>query len=118
MKGRISFRMRDIRRSFISLSRDLRWQLLSLYLLSVAFVFVAGLLFARSTNASLTTETKFTDLALAQAIAQETGSVIERPLPAVKYLATQPGVLAVDQAQVAAQFKTIQQTDSTYNKPR
>jgi len=107
--------MPNIRQFLVSFRHDLRWQLLSLYLLSVALVFVAGLLFARSTNSSLTAETKFTDLALAQAIAQETSSVIKRPLQAAQYLAAQPGVIEADLAQMDALFKIIQQTNSDYN---
>lgn len=96
-------------------SHDLRWQLLALYLLSVLLVFAAGVIFAMTTNQNLTAETQFTDLALAQAIAQETQSAVHRPRQAVEYLARQPGVLAADPDQMAALFQTIDETNPDYN---
>ena len=96
-------------------SHDLRWQLLSLYLLSVLLVFAAGIIFAMTTNQNLTTETQFTDLALAQAIAQETQSAVERPRQVVQYLAEQPAVLAADPDQMAALFQIVEQTNPDYN---
>jgi len=96
-------------------SQDLRWQLLSLYLLSVMLVFIAGLFFAAITNERLTSETKFTDLALAQAIAQETQSSIQPPIQSVKYLARQSGVIESDPVAMAELFEIIQETNPEYN---
>lgn len=96
-------------------THDVRWQILALYLLSVLMVFAAGIIFAMTTNYNLTAETQFTDLALAQAIAQETQSAVERPRQAVEYLANQPGVLAADPVQMAALFQTLEQTNADYN---
>lgn len=107
--------MIKIRRGFRPFSQDLRWQLLSLYLLSVVLVFAAGLIFAATTNKQLTTETEFTDLALAQAIAQETQSSIQPPIQAVRYLAGQPGVIETNQAAMAELFEIIQETSPEYN---
>lgn len=96
-------------------SKDLRWQLLSLYLVALVLVFAAGLNFAATTNRQLTSETEFTDLALAQAIAQETQSSIQSPIQAVRYLARQPGVLAADTTRMAELFEIVQETSPEYN---
>ncbi len=104
-----------LKQIFLPFSQDLRWQLLSLYLLSVVLVFAAGLNFAATTNKQLTAETEFTDLALAQAIAQETQSSIQPPIQAVQFLAQQPGVLEIDEAAMAELFEIIQETSPEYN---
>jgi signal transduction histidine kinase len=107
--------MTRVKQILLPFNRDLRWQLFSLYLLSVVLVFAAGLFFAITTNKQLTTETEFTDLALAQAIAQETQSSIQPPIQAVQYLARQPGVVGADLAVMAELFEIIQETSPEYN---
>ncbi len=107
--------MTQIKQILLPFRQDLRWQLLSLYLLSVVLVFAAGLNFATTTNKQLTAETEFTDLALAQAIAQETQSSIQPPIQAVQYLAQQPGVREIDPVAMAELFEIIQETSPEYN---
>lgn len=107
--------MTRIKKLLSPFSKDLRWQLLSLYILSVVIVFAAGLNFASTTNQQLINETEFTDLALAQAIAQETQSSIQAPIQAVEYLARQPGVMASDTAEMAELFEIVQETSPEYN---
>lgn len=96
-------------------SKDLRWQLLSLYLLSVVLVFAAGLRFATTTNRQLTGDTEFTDLALAQAIVQETQSSLQPPIQALRYLAEQPAVVEINTAAMAELFEIIQEASPEYN---
>ncbi|MCB0163327.1 MAG: GAF domain-containing protein [Anaerolineae bacterium] len=111
----LSFTKAMFKKVLLLSSHDVRWQLILLYILSVLLVFAGGIIFAMTTNHNLTSETQFTDLALAQAIAQETQSAVQRPRQAVQYLANQPGVLAADPVQMTALFQTVEQTNADYN---
>jgi PAS domain S-box-containing protein len=80
----------------LSLRRDLGLQLLSLYLLFVAPVVLASLIFDYLASQRIESDVKAADLALARAIAQETNTALGHALDAVANLASYPEVLSMD----------------------
>jgi signal transduction histidine kinase len=78
---------------FSAIRRDLGLQLLGLYLLFVGPVVVGSLYFDYYTSQRLQADVKASDLALARAIAEETNTVIDGALQAVRQLGTYPAVV-------------------------
>ena len=87
--------------------RDLGLQLLALYLLFVAPVILASILFDRVASRRLENDVKASDLAIARAIAQETDTNIKNALLAVQELAGYPAVINADQAGMETLFKNL-----------
>jgi hypothetical protein len=81
---------------FSAIRRDLGLQLLGLYLLFVGPVVVGSLYFDYYTSQRLQADVKASDLALARAIAEETNTVIDGALQAVRQLGTYPSVIDSD----------------------
>jgi PAS domain S-box-containing protein len=78
---------------FSAIRRDLGLQLLGLYLFFVGPVVVGSLYFDYYTSQRLQADVKASDLALARAIAEETNTVIDGALQAVRQLGTYPAVI-------------------------
>jgi signal transduction histidine kinase len=79
-----------------TLRRDLGFQLLALYLLFVGPVVLASLVFDHLAAQRLEADVKATDLGLARAIAQETNTVMDSSMEAVRQLAKNPAVIEAD----------------------
>lgn len=79
-----------------SLRRDLGVQLSALYFAFVGAVLLAAFLFTRSASRQLHTDISTADLALANAIAQETHTSLNSATTAVRELADYPAVLRND----------------------
>ncbi len=90
-----------------SLRHDLGLQLLALYLLFVGPVVLASLLFDHLAAQRLETDVKAADLALARAIAQETNTILDNDLQAVRQLANYPEVIRADPEGMELLFKTM-----------
>lgn len=91
----------------LSLRHDLGLQLLALYLLFVGPVVLASLLFDHLAAQRLETDVKAADLALARAIAQETNTVLDNDLLAVRQMANYPEVIDGDPVRLEPLFKTM-----------
>ncbi len=89
------------------LRRDLSLQLLLLYILFVGPVILAGLIFDRLASQRLEADVKAADLALARAIAQESNTVLENALQAVKQLSTYAAVQQSDVQRMGELFSVL-----------
>ena len=87
--------------------RDLGLQLLALYLLFVGPVVMASLAFDRLTARRLESDAKSADLALARAIAQETNTVLDSAMQAVRQLATYPAVIEANEGEMEDLFRIL-----------
>lgn len=87
--------------------RDLGLQLLAFYLLFVSLVALAAFLFQRLESQRLEDDLKAADLALARAIAFESGSAMDNALHAVRQLSFQDSVRQADPAGMADIFSTL-----------
>ncbi len=76
--------------------RDLRWQLLALYLIFVVPIFVLGLFFYISAGQRLRDDVAAADLGLARAIALETDAMLLKAKEAVETFAQMPAVIQAD----------------------
>ena len=90
-----------------SFRRDLGFQLLALYLLFVGPVVLASLVFDRLAAQRLESDVKTADQAVARAIAQETNTIMDTALQAVRQLASYPEVLNADPAGMDNLFKIL-----------
>jgi PAS domain S-box-containing protein len=90
-----------------SFRRDLGLQLLALYLLFVGPVVLASLVFDRLAAQRLESDVKTADLAVARAIAQETNTLMDTALQAVRQLASYPEVIAADPPRMENLFKIL-----------
>jgi PAS domain S-box-containing protein len=90
-----------------SIRHDLGMQILTLYVLFVAPIVLAAIVFDYFTSRRLETEIKANDLALARAIAQETDINLQNSLQAVRELAQYPAVLDADPAGMQVAFDTV-----------
>ena len=98
-----------------SFKRDLGLQLLALYLLFVGPVVLASLAFDRIAAQRLEADVKAADLSLARAIAQETNSIMDNALQAVRQLATYPEVIAADDGGMELFFHLLSNVRSDVN---
>ena len=101
--------------SRISLRRDLGVQLLAIYLLFVAPVVLGALTFDHFAAQRLDADVKAADLALAQAIAQETNTVLDNALQAVRQLAAYPAVVEADPTGMQEIFQVVMSARSDIN---
>ncbi len=92
---------------FFSLRQDISLQLLMLYGLFVAVVFVGAIVFGRRLGERLEADVKSADLALARAIAQETNAAMTSSLEAVRQLGAYTAVIEPDPAQMEPIFSTV-----------
>ena len=92
---------------FSAIRRDLGLQLLGLYLLFVGPVVVGSLYFDYYTSQRLQADVKASDLALARAIAEETNTVIDGALQAVRQLATYPAVIELNPSGMEELFRVL-----------
>ena len=90
-----------------TLRHDLGLQLLALYLLFVGPVVLASLLFDHLAAQRLETDVKSADLALARAIAQETNTILDNALLAVRQMSNYPEVIDADPVKMETLFKTM-----------
>lgn len=90
-----------------SIRRDLGLQLLTLYLLFVGPVVLATLVFDRLASRQLETDVRASDLALAQAIALETNTILDAALHGVRQMAAYPAVVDADPQGMEELFRTI-----------
>jgi PAS domain S-box-containing protein len=90
-----------------SLRRDLGLKLLALYLLFVGPVVLASLAFDRLAAQRLEADVKASDLALARAIAQETNTILDSAMQAVRQLGTYPEVITADKTGMESLFKIL-----------
>ena len=97
------------------LRKDLRLQLLALYLLFVVPVVLAALAFDRVAARRLEADVKAADLALARAIAVETSTLMEDSLQTVRQLANYPEVLQEDRQGMERLFHLILDTRTDVN---
>jgi PAS domain S-box-containing protein len=88
-----------------SVRRDLGLQLLALYLLFVGPVVLATLAFDRLASERMEADVKASDLAVARAIAQETNTLMESALQAIRQLATYPAVIEADSQKMEELFR-------------
>jgi PAS domain S-box-containing protein len=91
----------------ISFRRDLGFQLLALYLLFVGPVVLALLGFDQLAAQRLESDIKTADLAVARAIAQETNTIMDTALQAVRQLASYPEVIRADPVGMENLFQII-----------
>ncbi len=101
--------------SHFSLRRDLGVQLLALYLLFVTPVVLGALTFDHFAARRLDEDVRAADLALAQAIAQETNTVLDNALQAVRQLAAYPSVVQADPTGMEAIFQVVMSARSDIN---
>lgn len=87
--------------------RDLGFQLLALYLLFVGPVVLALLGFDQLAAQRLESDIKTADLAVARAIAQETNTIMDTALQAVRQLASYPEVIRADPVEMGDLFKIL-----------
>jgi len=87
---------------------DLGVQLLALYSLFVVPIVIGALFFDQVAGERLRQETMGSDLALAQAIAQETNTIIENALIAATQLSEYPAVVEVDTDDMLQVFENFQ----------
>ncbi len=92
---------------FSAIRRDLGLQLLGLYLLFVGPVVLGSLYFDYYTSQRLQADVKASDLALARAIAEETNTVIDGALQAVRQLATYPAVIESNTSGMEELFRVL-----------
>ncbi len=90
-----------------SFRRDLGIQLLALYLLFVGPVVLALLGFDQLAAQRLEADIKTADLAVARAIAQETNTIMDTALQAVRQMASYPEVISADPAGMDNLFKIL-----------
>ncbi len=90
-----------------SLRRDLGLKLLALYLLFVGPVVLASLAFDHLAAQRLEADVKASDLALARAIAQETNTILDSALQAVRQLGNYPEVISEDRAGMESLFQIL-----------
>jgi signal transduction histidine kinase len=95
------------KRARFSARRDLRLQLLVLYLLFVIPVIASALAFDSFVTQRLERDGKAADLALARAIALETDAALNNALLTVLRLAQHPAVIAVDRAGMVELFADV-----------
>ncbi|MEW5961356.1 MAG: cache domain-containing protein, partial [Chloroflexota bacterium] len=93
-----------MRRVAIRGGRDLRLQLLALYLLFVAFIFAAALFFYHNASQRLRADVAAADLSLARAIALETDAMLSKARDAVEAFAQAPAVIQADPAGMESAF--------------
>lgn len=91
----------------ISFRRDLGLQLLAFYLLFVGPVVLATLVFDRLSTQRLQADVNASDLSLSRAIAQESNTVTDSAMQAVRQLGTYPAVIAADPAGMEPLFRTV-----------
>ncbi|GEM_PF-1503100 len=84
--------------------RDLRLQLLALYLLFVVPIFVVALFFFRNASQRLRADVAAADLSLVRAIALETDSMLLKARDAVEAFSQVPAVIEADPAGMASAF--------------
>ena len=82
-------------------------QLLALYLVFLAPVVVASLVFDRLASQRIESDAKAADLAVAHAIAQETNTSLDYALKSVENLAAYPPVISADKAGMEMLFSTL-----------
>jgi PAS domain S-box-containing protein len=87
--------------------RDLGFQLLAFYLLFVGPVVLATLVFDRLSAQRLQTDVQAADLSLSRAIAQESNTVMDGALQAVRQLGAYPEVIAADPVGMEPLFRTM-----------
>jgi signal transduction histidine kinase len=92
---------------FSALRRDLALKLLSLYLLFVGPVLVGSFYFDYYTSQRLQADVKASDLALARAIAEETNTIVDSALQAIRQVATYPAVIESNLEGMEDIFRTI-----------
>jgi signal transduction histidine kinase/HAMP domain-containing protein len=92
---------------FNAIRRDLALQLLGLYLFFVGPVVVGSLYFDYYTSQRLQADVKASDLALARAIAEETNTIVDSALQAIRQLATYRAVIESDPEGMEVIFRTI-----------
>lgn len=90
-----------------SIRRDLGLQLLAFYLLFVGPVVLATLVFDRLSAQRLQADVKAADLSLSRAIAQESNTVMDGALQAVRQLGAYPEVITADPAGMEPLFRTL-----------
>ena len=95
--------------------RDLGLQLLALYLLLIIPFLLTLWVFDGLVGRRIRDDVQTSDLALAQAIAQETDLSVGNTLNLIAGLGTYPGVLQADKAQMADLFHTILVTHPNVN---
>ncbi len=95
------------RRPRLPLYHDLGLQLLVYYALVLLPVLLAALGFDRYLGERLQADARASDLALARAIAQETDTVLQNALQAVRQMATYPTVLEADPEGMADLFQAV-----------
>jgi PAS domain S-box-containing protein len=100
--GKIMFKNRYLR-----FRHDLGLQLLVFYLLFVGLVSLAAYRFQAAASERQAADLKAADLALARAVAQETNTVMDSALQAVRQLATYPEVIAADSSAMEPLFRTL-----------
>ncbi|MEW5941881.1 MAG: hypothetical protein AB1750_19635, partial [Chloroflexota bacterium] len=96
-------------------SRDLGLQLLALYLLLIIPFLLTLWIFDGLVGQRIRADVQTSDLALAQAIAQETDLSIGNALDVISGLGTYPGVIESDQGEMADLFATILTTHPNVN---
>ena len=92
---------------WLPFQRDLGLQLLALYLVFVAPVILAALIFDSMAGARLQRDVHAADLALARAIALETDASLRNALGTVAELAQLPEVISLDSRQLAPLFTAV-----------
>lgn len=102
-------------RKRFSIRHDLGLQLLMLYVLFVAPVVLAALLFDYFTGNRLEADIKANDLALARAIAQETNITLQNALLTIEELGSYTEVISADPASMEQIFKTILDARPEFN---
>lgn len=95
--------------------RDLGLQILALYGLYVGLIFAAFLFFAAVAQRRLEADVQAADLALAQAIGQETSSALENALNSVRQLALYDSVAESDRDGMLLLFGTVMQVRNDVN---
>lgn len=102
-------------KSVFPLRRDLGIQLSTLYLAFVGVVLIAAFFFARSASQQLQADTSSADLALANAIAQETHTAMSSALEAVRQIADYPAIIANDPTGMQDIFRTAMSARTDVN---
>jgi len=98
----------QIGKLFRKVRNDLGVQMLALYSLFIVPIVIGALFFDQVAGDQLRQEIMAADLALSQAIAQETNTIIENALIAVSDLAKYDGVVQIDDAKMLDIFENFQ----------
>ena len=96
----------QIGKLFRKVRNDLGVQMLALYSLFIVPIVIGALFFDQVAGEQLRQEIMAADLALSQAIAQETNTIIENALIAVSDLAKYDGVIQIDDGEMLDIFET------------